>query len=172
MKKIALISDTHSFLGKDVVSHLRDVDEIWHAGDVGDPKMMDVLSEIKETKGVYGNIDGTEVRAQYPLNLIFECEDVKVLMTHIGGYPGRYTKRVKELLVKEKPQLYICGHSHICKVMRDKALNVLHMNPGACGYEGFHSFRTMLKFECSAGEILNLELVELGRRGKSTPSHY
>jgi len=100
MKKIALISDTHSFLGKDVVTHLRDVDEIWHAGDVGDPKMMNVLSEIKETKGVYGNIDGTEVRTQYPLNLIFECEDVKVLMTHIGGYPGRYTKRVKELLVK------------------------------------------------------------------------
>lgn len=165
MKRIALISDTHSFLGKDVIEHLQSVDEIWHGGDVGNPKLIDQLEAIKPTVGVYGNIDNEKVRAHYPLNQIFECEGVKVLMTHIGGYPGRYTKRVKELLLEEKPDLYICGHSHICKVLRDVKLDLIHMNPGACGIEGFHQFRTILLFECSEGKIENLQLVELGPRG-------
>ena len=165
MKKIALISDTHSFLGKDVIEHLQGVDEIWHGGDIGNPKLIDQLEAIKPTIGVYGNIDNEKVRAHYPLNQIFLCEGVKVLITHIGGYPGRYTKRVKDLLLSEKPDLYICGHSHICKVLRDVKLDLIHMNPGACGIEGFHQFRTMLLFECSEGEIENLQLVELGPRG-------
>lgn len=170
MKKIALISDTHSFLGTDVIEHLQNVDEIWHAGDVGNPAMMDYLENIKPTIGVYGNIDSGEVRQRYPLNQVFTCEGVKVLITHIGGYPGRYTKRLKDLLLIEKPDLYICGHSHICKVIRDKQLDVVHMNPGACGIEGFHSFRTLLLFECEDGEINNLQLVELGPRGTNVKS--
>lgn len=165
MKKIALISDTHSFLGNDVKEHLVDVDEIWHAGDIGNPKLIDELESINTLRGVYGNIDSREVRQSFPLNNIFECEGVKVLITHIGGYPPRYTKRVKELLLTEKPDLYICGHSHICKVLKDKSLDLIHMNPGACGHEGFHQFRTMLIFECEKGEIKKLKLIELGRRG-------
>jgi len=165
MKKIALISDTHSLLGKDVISHLNDIDEIWHAGDVGNPQLIEQLESIKPLKGVYGNIDGKEVRLVLPLNNSFMCEGVKVFMTHIGGYPGRYTKRVKSLLIEHTPDLYICGHSHICKVVRDKQLDLLHMNPGACGNEGFHQFRTMLLFNCDNGEIKDLRLVELGGRG-------
>ncbi len=164
MKKIVLISDTHSFLGTDVIEHLQGADEIWHAGDIGDPKLIEKIGAIAPLKAVYGNIDTAEVRDQCPLNNIFVCEGVKVLMTHIGGYPGRYTKRVYALLQKEQPQLYICGHSHICKVIRDKSLDVLHMNPGACGIEGFHKFRTMLRFVCKDGEIDDLELIELGHK--------
>ena len=172
MKKIGLISDTHSFLGKDVVEHLKGVDEIWHGGDVGNPQVLDFLESIKPTRGVYGNIDEQSIRARLPLNEIFDCEGVKVLITHIGGYPPRYTKRVKELIIKEKPDLYICGHSHICKVLRDVKLELLHMNPGACGYEGFHRFRTMLLFQCNKGEIEDLQLVELGPRSAEVGSIY
>lgn len=172
MKKIALISDTHSYLGADVIEHLQKVDEIWHAGDVGRASLIGELQAIKPTRGVYGNIDIADVKEQFPLNDIFTCEGVKVLITHIGGYPGRYTKRVKELLVAEKPDLYICGHSHICKVVRDNALKLLHMNPGAIGVEGFHQFRTMLLFECDNGSIENLNLVELGGRTAALDPHY
>ncbi|MBT8232223.1 MAG: metallophosphoesterase family protein [Saprospiraceae bacterium] len=166
MKRIGLISDTHSFLGDDVIKHLKDVDEIWHAGDIGNPKLIDQLEAINPVKGVYGNIDSKEVKLTFPLNNFFECEGVSVFMTHIGGYPGRYTKRVKEILLKEKPQLYICGHSHICKVLKDVKLDLIHMNPGACGHEGFHQFRTMLLFDCHDGKVGGLKLVELGRRGQ------
>lgn len=168
MKKIALISDTHSFLGVDVVEHLKTVDEIWHGGDVGNPELIEQLSDIKPLRAVYGNIDGRDLRVRLPLNDIFVCEGVKVLMTHIGGYPGRYTKRVYGLLKKEQPDLYICGHSHICKVVRDKQLDILHMNPGACGVEGFHQFRTMLMFQCENKEISDLQLVEFGRKGAAS----
>lgn len=166
MKQIGLISDTHSFLGDDVKEHLKDVDEIWHGGDFGQAQIIDQLEEIAPLKGVYGNIDDHEVRSAMPLNLIFECEGVKVLMTHIGGYPGRYTKRVAALLEEHKPDLYICGHSHICKVLKDVKRDLIHMNPGACGHSGFHQFRTMLLFECAKGKVINLRLVELGRRGR------
>ena len=163
--RIGLISDTHSFLGNDVVAHLQNVDQIWHAGDIGNPRLIDQLEAIKPLKAVYGNIDDKRVRITFPLNQVFDCNGVKVLMTHIGGYPGKYTKRVKQLLLEHQPDLYICGHSHVCKVLKDKALNVIHMNPGACGHEGFHQFRTMLLFECNEGKVENLKLVELGRRG-------
>jgi len=163
MKKIALISDTHSFLGDDVVEHLQDVDEIWHSGDLGDPELINQLKAFgKPLRLVYGNIDGTEVRNQFPLNDEWVCEGVKVFMTHIGGYPGRYTKRVYALLKRSQPDLYICGHSHICKVIKDKQMNLIHMNPGACGIEGFHQIRTMLLFDCNNGKVENLRVVELG----------
>lgn len=167
MKKIALISDTHSYLDSDVIEHLHNADEIWHGGDIGNPDLIGKMEAIKPLRAVYGNIDGTEVRASFPLNNSFECEGVKVLMTHIGGYPGRYTKRVKTILEEERPDLYICGHSHICKVIRDVKLDIIHMNPGACGIEGFHQFRTMLLFECDNGQINNLQCVEFGLKGEA-----
>ncbi len=166
LKKIALISDTHSFLGEDVIEHLQAVDEIWHAGDIGNFSLIEKLESINTLRTVYGNIDDHKIRAACPLNLEWDCEGVSVFMTHIGGYPGRYTKRVKGILQEKKPDLYICGHSHVCKVMMDKQLNILHMNPGACGHAGFHQFRTMLLFDCADGKVENLRLVELGRRGK------
>jgi len=165
MKKIALISDTHSWLDTDVIEHLERADEIWHGGDVGNPELLDRLEKIKPVRAVYGNIDSRDIRGRLPLNNSFVCEGVKVFMTHIGGYPGRYTKRVKALLETEKPDLYICGHSHICKVIKDKRLDLIHMNPGACGIEGFHQFRTILLFECEGGQINNLQLVEFGLKG-------
>lgn len=166
MRKIGLISDTHSYFGDDIIEHLQDVDEIWHGGDVGHPEMIDKLNALeKPLRVVYGNIDDDKVRREYPLNLEWECEGVKVFMTHIGGYPGRYTKRVYGLLKASQPDLYICGHSHICKVMKDQKMNLIHMNPGACGIVGFHQIRTMLLFECNDGKIENLRVVELGERG-------
>jgi len=165
MKRIALISDTHGWLDTDVLEHLDNVDEIWHGGDIGKVTVLDTLESLKPVRGVYGNIDGKTVRHRLPLNNSFTCEGVKVFITHIGGYPGRYTKRVKALLDEEKPDLYICGHSHICKVMKDIKRDLLHMNPGACGIAGFHQFRTMLLFECKDGQVENLQLVEFGLKG-------
>jgi len=166
MKKICLVSDTHSHIGVDVLEQCEDVDEIWHAGDVGSLEVLDKLRETgKEIKAVYGNIDNSRIRADLELNLHFSCEGVTVFITHIGGYPGRYTKRVKAILKESKPDLYICGHSHICKVVPDRSLSLLHMNPGACGQVGFHRFRTLLKFDCENSKIKNLRVVELGKRG-------
>lgn len=165
MKKILLLSDTHNYLGEDVISHLHEADEIWHAGDIGDLPILDALQSIgKPLRIVYGNIDDKEMRNNVLLNESFTCEGLKVFMTHIGGYPGRYTKRVYGLLMKEKPGLYICGHSHILKVMPDKQIGLLHMNPGACGVVGFHKFRTLLRFEISEGKVTNLNAIELGLR--------
>ena len=137
------------------------VDEVWHAGDIGTTAVAVGISTLKSLRGVYGNIDDNELRSQFPENQIFKCEGVKVLLTHIGGYPGKYNNRVKKLIVKEKPQLYVCGHSHILKVMHDRQNNLLHMNPGACGIHGFHQSRTMLRFEINQGKIENLEAIEL-----------
>ena len=165
MKKILLFSDTHSYLGEDVISHLRQADEIWHAGDIGSMELLDQISSLGNTlRVVYGNIDDKEIRNKTTLNQQFELEGVNVFMTHIGGYPSRYTKRVSKILQTTKPDLYICGHSHILKVMKDKELGVLHMNPGACGIVGFHKFRTLLKFELHEGKIQNLNAIELGLR--------
>jgi len=166
MMKIGLISDTHSYLGKDVIEHLEGMDEIWHAGDIGKLSLMTQLEKIAPVRAVYGNIDNRDTRHLYPLNNLFEINGLKVLITHIGGYPGRYTKRVKSILQGEQPDLYICGHSHIAKVMRDKSLNLIHMNPGACGIEGFHRFRTLLRFAIEDAEIRDLELIELGLRSE------
>ncbi len=166
MTKILLLSDTHSYIDDRILKYASEADEIWHAGDVGEIKVADELQAIKPLRAVYGNIDNAEVRGEFPLNNIFSVDGVKVVMTHIGGYPGRYNARVKELLINEKPKLYICGHSHILKVMHDKKLNLLHMNPGAAGIHGFHQVRTMLRFTLDNGKIDNLEVIELGKRGQ------
>jgi len=163
---IGLISDTHGLITDDVLEHLRDCAEVWHGGDLGKIGVIDQVKDLGvPLRTIYGNIDGKDIRAEIPLNQEFEIDGLKVFMTHIGGYPGRYTKRVKEILTETKPDIYICGHSHICKVVRDKKLGTLHMNPGACGHIGFHSIRTMLKFEILEGKIENLRAVELGMRG-------
>jgi uncharacterized protein len=165
MKKIALISDNHSYLGEDVTQHLRNVDEIWHAGDIGEMTSIEEIKSLAVFRAVYGNIDEAATRLLYPENLIFMCEDVKVFMTHIGGYPGKYNARVKKIILAEKPKIYICGHSHICKVIPDKENDLIHMNPGAYGHFGFHFMRTMLKFTIDGDQIKDLVAIELGKRG-------
>lgn len=165
MKKILLLSDTHGHLDQKILKYIDGADEVWHAGDIGTTAVADGISKIKPLRGVYGNIDGHELRSQFPENQIFSCQGVKVLMTHIGGYPGRYNPRVKKLIQEEKPQLYVCGHSHILKVIPDRKNNLLHMNPGACGIQGFHKVRTLLRFELNQGKIENLEAIEFGQRG-------
>lgn len=169
MKKISLISDTHSHLAQDVIVHLEEADEVWHAGDVGSLDTVKKLEKYK-LRMVYGNIDGAEVRVDYPKDLVFEVEDVRVYMTHIGGYPGRYTRRAYEMITRQRPAIFISGHSHILKVMKDKKLNLLHMNPGACGIVGFHKFRTMIKFELDNGKIQHVEAVDFGLRGRTSKS--
>ena len=170
MKKILLLSDTHGHLDPKIQKYINGADEVWHAGDIGTTAVADGISKIKPLRGVYGNIDGHELRSQFPENQIFSCQGVKVLMTHIGGYPGRYNPRVKKLIQEEKPQLYVCGHSHILKVIPDRKNNLLHMNPGACGIQGFHKVRTLLRFELNQGKIENLEAIELGQRGALSAS--
>jgi hypothetical protein len=163
--KIGLLSDTHSFLDLKELKYFEDVDEIWHGGDVGDVAVLDQLEAFKPVRGVYGNIDDAAVRGRLPLNQSFVVEGLSVLITHIGGYPGRYTPRVRKLLDEKTPGLYICGHSHILKVMMDKKRGCLHMNPGASGKHGFHKMRTLLRFEVLKGRVENLEVIELGLRG-------
>lgn len=166
MKSIALISDNHSYIGEDVLQHLKGRDEIWHAGDIGDLASLERILALGSTfRAVYGNIDTAETRELYPLNQLFSVDGVKVLMTHIGGYPGKYKTRVRDLIKEENPDLYICGHSHILKVVRDKQNDLIHMNPGAYGHHGFHKMRTILTFDVDAGKISNLNVIELGMRG-------
>ncbi len=165
MKRIGLLSDTHGFLDDSIFSHFESCDEIWHAGDIGSVEMADRLAAFKPLRAVYGNIDAPALRRRFPENLRFDIEGLDVFMTHIGGYPGRYTKRVRDILTAQPPNLYICGHSHILKVMPDKKLNLLHVNPGACGQEGFHVMRTLIRFEIQEGRIQQLQVVELGKRG-------
>ena len=160
MKKILLLSDTHSYLDQRILDYASTVDEIWHAGDIGDVKVLDDLKTIKPIRAVYGNIDDTKIRTECPENQLFELEGVKVLMTHIGGYPPKYVARVKKLIIEHQPKLYICGHSHILKVMADPQFQLIHMNPGAVGKHGFQQVRTMLRFELNNGRIENLEVIE------------
>jgi len=164
LKKILLISDTHSYLEPKLIKHIREADEVWHGGDIGDIKICTEIEKLKPFKAVFGNIDDNDIRAIYPENLFFNCEDVPVLITHIGGYPGKYPARIKELLLTHKPKLFICGHSHILKVMYDKDLQLLHINPGACGTHGFHTVKTVVRFEIDKSEIKNLAVIELGKR--------
>ncbi|MEJ7692162.1 metallophosphoesterase family protein [Daejeonella sp.] len=164
MTRIGLISDTHSYLDDAVFKHFENCDEIWHAGDFGDSKVADALAEFKPLKGVYGNIDGRDIRSVYPEDLQFNCEGVKVWMTHIGGYPGKYDRRIRSEIQNEEPDLFICGHSHILKVMYDKNITCLHLNPGAAGKYGWHKVRTLLRFCISEKKILNLEVIELAGR--------
>ena len=163
MKLIGLISDTHGFLDSRFISHLKNCDEIWHAGDIGSQEVAERLKEIAPLKAVFGNIDNHKIRLEFPENLRFMCERVDVFITHIGGYPGRYDKRVKEQLQSNSPTLFICGHSHILKVMNDKKLGILHMNPGAAGNSGLHKVKTMLRFKIDGKNISDLEVVELER---------
>ena len=167
--RIGLLSDTHSYLDPAILEHFAECDEIWHAGDVGDAAVLDTLEAFKPVRGVYGNIDDTGMRQRMPLDQHFTAGGVKVYMTHIGGYPGRYTARVRSILDAERPQLYICGHSHILKVVPDKKRQLLHMNPGACGRHGFHRMRTVLRFTAEGGRISGLEAIELGLRGAVPP---
>lgn len=164
MTNILLLSDTHGYMDERILDYASKADEIWHAGDIGQLKVADALQAIKPLRAVYGNIDDAQIRGEFPLNLIFEVEKVKVYMTHIGGFPGKYTARVRNILKEEKPDLYICGHSHILKVLHDKKLKLLHMNPGAAGNIGMHYVRTMLRFQINDAKIENLEVIELGKR--------
>ena len=163
MKKIGLLSDTHSFVDPAIFKHFKECDEIWHAGDIGSLDVMQQLEDFKPVRGVHGNIDDHKIRLGDPENLIFECEGVKVLITHIAGYPGKYNPRVRELIEEHKPKLFICGHSHILKVMPDKRYGLLHMNPGAIGNHGFHQVKTMLRFTIDGTEIKELDVIEIKR---------
>lgn len=164
MKKILLLSDTHSYIDTQILKYVHPADEVWHAGDIGTLKVIDTIKAIKPVKAVFGNIDGAEIRTEFPEHSRFLCEDVAVWITHIGGYPGRYDNRVKEEIYSNPPKLFICGHSHILKVIWDKKLNLLHMNPGAAGKYGFHAVRTMLRFTIEGDRIKDLEIIELGKR--------
>lgn len=161
MKKIGLISDTHGYLDDSVFKHFKDVDEIWHAGDFGTIELADQLAAFKPLRGVYGNIDDKDIRLQYPEDLRFMCEEVDVWMTHIGGYPDKYSPRVKRTIYTKPPQLFITGHSHILKVMFDKKINCLHLNPGAAGKQGWHRMQTLMRFCISGEKIHTLEVIEL-----------
>lgn len=160
MKKILLLSDTHSYIDADILKYVKQADEVWHAGDIGDLSVTDAIKKLKPLKAVYGNIDGAKARIEFPEHNRFMCEKVEVLMTHIGGYPGKYNVRVREMMYQNPPKLFICGHSHILKVMPDKTLNLLHMNPGAIGTHGFQQVRTMLRFTIDGKKIENLEVIE------------
>lgn len=163
MKKIGLLSDTHGWLNPKVFEFFKDCDEIWHVGDIGSTDVADSLSSFKPLRAVYGNIDDQKIRLMFPRINIFTIEGVKVMMTHIGGYPNHYEPVIKELIIKEKPNIFISGHSHILKVMNDKELHLLHINPGAAGNSGFHKVITMLRFQIDGDNISNMELYEMNR---------
>ena len=164
MTKILIISDTHSFLDQRIIKHIKSVNQVWHAGDIGNESVLDQLKAFKPTRAVYGNIDSHIIRKECPLHQRFTCEDVDVWITHIGGYPKRYSPFIQKEIETNTPQLFISGHSHILKVMYDKELSLLHMNPGAAGKNGFHKVRTLLRFTIDGREIKDLEVIELGKR--------
>jgi len=160
MKKILLLSDTHSYIDDDILKYVKQANEVWHAGDIGDLSVTDSIKKIKPLRAVFGNIDDNKARVEFPEHNRFMCEDVDVLITHIGGYPGKYNVRIRDIIYEKPPKLFICGHSHILKVMPDKKLNLLHMNPGAVGKHGFQQVRTMLRFTIDGKKIENLEVIE------------
>jgi len=155
-----LLSDTHSYIDEKIINYVKQADEVWHAGDIGALEVTDILKKYKPLRAVFGNIDGAEARKEFPLHNRFMCENVDVWITHIGGYPGKYSPAVKEEIYKNPPKIFISGHSHILKVMPDKTTGLLHMNPGAVGKHGFHKVRTMLRFEIDKDNIQNLEVIE------------
>ena len=163
MAKILLLSDTHSDISPTVLERAAEVDQVWHAGDIGAIEVTDALKKCTELKAVYGNIDEALIRAEFPKELLFDCEGIKVYITHIAGYPGRYNAFAKKAIETHRPDLVICGHSHILKVMRDSKYDHLHMNPGAIGRHGFHKSRTMLRFSIEQGQIKDLEVLEYKR---------
>lgn len=165
MTRIGLISDTHNYLDEQVFKHFHNCDEIWHAGDFGTMAVADQLKAFKPLKGVYGNIDGYDVRSVYPVKLVWSCEEVNVYMTHIGGHPNKYAPGIKQELIASNAKLFISGHSHILKIIYDDKLNCLHMNPGAAGKQGWHKIRTIVRFAIDGSNIKDCEVIELGSRG-------
>jgi uncharacterized protein len=161
--QVGLLSDTHGFLDEVILSYFENCDEVWHAGDFG-PEVLDRLKAFKPVRGVSGNIDGVEIRSELPPDVDWQCELIRVYMTHDGGRPGSYKPRIKQELAERRPDLFICGHSHIACVMRDPELRLLHMNPGASGRIGWHEIRTMMRFSVDGRRVGNVELIELGRR--------
>lgn len=164
MTRIGLIADTHHYLDETIFNHFKDCDEVWHVGDFGTMEIADKIRQQKILKGVYGNIDGHDIRKEFPEQLVFMCEDVKVMMKHIGGYPPKYNPATKKEILIHKPQLFISGHSHILKIMYDDQLNCLHMNPGAAGKQGWHKIRTIIRFVIDGKEMKDCEVIELGKR--------
>ena len=164
MKKILLLSDTHGHLDNKIIKYVNQADEVWHAGDIGKKEIINYLTEIKPLKAVFGNIDNKEIRLITKEFLYFTYEKNKVLITHIAGYPGKYNKNVNRLISIYEPNILVCGHSHILKVMYDKKNKHLHLNPGAAGISGFHNIRTMLRFKLDSDKIKELEIIELGKR--------
>lgn len=165
MKRIGLLADTHHYLDEIIFEYFKDCDEVWHAGDFGSLELAHGLtSRVTTLRGVYGNIDGADIRKEFPEQLVFMCEDVKVMMRHIGGYPPKYNPETKKEILLHKPQLFISGHSHILKIMYDDKLNCLHMNPGAAGKQGWHKVRTLIRFIIDGAEMKNAEVIELGPR--------
>lgn len=164
MVRVALVSDTHGFIDEQLLGHLNKADEVWHAGDIGTPDVTNAIAATKPLRGVFGNIDGGALRMAFPEISLFTVEQTKVLMVHIGGSPGRYPARIKALIELHKPQVFVCGHSHILRVVYDKPYNLLHLNPGAAGRHGFHTVRTMLRFSVDGNKLAQMEVIELGPR--------
>ena len=164
MTKILLLSDTHSFIDDQILKYVKQADEVWHAGDIGNLNVTDVIKKLKPLRAVYGNIDDATARLEFPLNSRFLCEQVDVWITHIGGYPGKYNINIREEIKRNPPKIFIAGHSHILKVQYDKKLQLLHLNPGACGKHGFHKVRTMIRFEIDGSDIKKMEIIELEQR--------
>ncbi len=164
MQKILLLSDTHSFIDDKILNYCRQADEVWHAGDIGSIEVTDQIKKVSKLRAVYGNIDDKIIRSEFPLDHVFTIENVKIWITHIGGYPYRYDYRIKEEINKNPPNIFISGHSHILKVQFDKKLNLLHLNPGAVGNYGIHKAKTMLRFEIEGKDIKNLEIIEIEKR--------
>lgn len=160
MVRIGLISDTHGYLDENVFEHFKNCDEVWHGGDFGDA-VVQSLKIFKPLKGVYGNIDDNKIRNEFPEQLVFMCEEVKVMLRHIGGYPPKYNPETKKEILLHKPQLFISGHSHILKIIYDEKLECLHMNPGAAGKQGWHKVRTIIRFDIDGKDIKNCEVIEL-----------
>ncbi len=165
MTKIGLLSDTHSYLDPKIFEYFKNVDEIWHAGDIGTIELADELEKFKPLKAVFGNVDGHELRNRYPEVLLFKIENVKIMMMHIGGFPPKYNATSKKIIETHKPNLFISGHSHILKVIPDSNFNLLHINPGACGKHGWHKINTLIRFDIDIDKIKNLEVIEIGLRG-------
>ncbi len=169
--KILLLSDTHGYIDERILAYAKVVDEVWHAGDIGNLEVIDQLESVAKVRAVFGNIDGQSARLRYPENNVFETAGLRVLLRHICGYPGTYNPMTRALITEHKPELVVCGHSHILKVMRDPKFGHVHINPGACGISGFHQIRTMLRFEISNKKPTNLEVIELGERAiKKNPT--
>ncbi|MGB0476931.1 MAG: metallophosphoesterase family protein [Flavobacteriaceae bacterium] len=163
MKKILLLSDTHGHLDDHMMKYVKESDEVWHAGDIGTTQVTDTISSQKPLRAVFGNIDNHELRLSFPEELLFECEDISIYMTHIGGRPGRYAKGISKKIKSIKPKIFICGHSHILKIQYDKVNQLLFINPGAIGKHGFHKVRTMVRFEIDKSDIKNMEVIEVKR---------